>query len=473
MRRCWVLVLALVVLALAAPALAQEKPRSGGELVFAVPSEMPSTWNPAALRVQAVAARSYALSGDNRFGSVADTCDTIQCQVYLGASNERATTNAAITATAGQVRLMNSNGAVARTEFSSSTGGWTAGGTFPAVEDLGDATSSNPHHTWTKSLTDDQIESAYAIGDLTNVEVTSRNNLGEDGGRARNVRITGTSATVNVSGDAFRSKFGLKSDWYSISIPPPATSTTTPTTVPAPPITQPPPAPKPAVLGWVTRNSATPGSPTGTVEYGAAGYHAITCDWDNNGTDTLGVFTAGNWYLRDDMSPGSPTRSFAYGAAGYIPVCGDWDGDGQDSIGVYTAGTWYLRNDVGPGAPQITFSYGYDGATPVVGNWDGSDRAVEIGVYDQGTWYLRNNTGPGQPVQTISYGYAGALPVIGDWNGDGIDGFGVYDQGSWYLRETTSPGRPERQFAYGHPGPVPITGRWSASADGVGIIETR
>jgi len=179
-----------------------------------VPSEMPSSWHAEALKSQAVAARSYALAGDSRFPGLADTCDTIQCQVYLGFSHERPTTNAAVEATAGQVRVNGS--AVARTEFSSSTGGYTAGGTFPAVVDEGDATAANPNHNWAVTLQATVIEQAYpAVGDLLNVEVLERNGLGAEGGRVRRLRLVGSSSNVELTGDAFRSKFGLKSDWFT------------------------------------------------------------------------------------------------------------------------------------------------------------------------------------------------------------------------------------------------------------------
>ncbi len=384
--------------------------------------------------------------------------------MYLGASGEAATTNAAIAATAGQVRML--NGAIARTEFSSSTGGYTTdGATFPAVVDEGDAYTGNPHHNWTSTLTDDQIEAAYpAIGDLQRIEVLERNGLGAEGGRVRRLRLVGATSSLEQTGEQVRSKFSLKSNWFTPAAAAPAgggggggggggaTS---------------------RVLGWVTRSSATAGPPTGNVSYGGEGYIPISCDWDNDGDDTLGVYANGTWYLRDDLAAGAPTRSFAFGAAGYVPVCGDWNGDGQDSIGVYAAGTWYLRNDVGAGSPHITFAYGYAGATPMVGNWDGSDRAVEIGVFDSGSWLLRNDTGPGSPALSFPYGYAGVVPVIGDWNGDGVDGIGVYDAGQWYLRETATAGPPARSFAYGYAGTWPITGHWSAAADGVGIIELR
>lgn len=444
-----------------------------GYLRGVVPSEMPSSWNAAALRAQAVAARSYALAGDNRFGPNFDTCDTIQCQVYLGAS-ENANTNAAIAATAGQVRRHNSNNAIARTEFSSSTGGYTAGGAFPAVEDLGDGHADNPHNKGTAvTISAADIEAKLnTIGDFLRVENITRTGKGPDGGRVTRIDVVGSNARRQLTGDQFRSTFGLKSDWFTAS---PTSAPVTPTTAPGSPTTTAPsnPAAPKGVLYWVTRNSATAGSPSNEVAYGAAGYDTVMCDWDDNGTDTLGVYVGGTWYLRDDMRPGAPTRTFQYGAPGYQPICGDWDGDGRDSIGVYVGGLWYLRNDVGPGAPQISFSYGYAGTEAVVGNWEGGDRSVEVGIYEGGNWYLRNSVNAGPPSFEVRYGFVGPKPVIGDWDGNGIDGFGIYDQGNWYLRETVSPGPPNRAFAYGYAGARSVVGRWTVNQDGIGILETR
>ena len=148
-----------------------------------VPRESPASWGDAdggrgmaALRAQAVAARSYAAAGDTRWGDLhsglgarATTCDDTFCQVYGGAATVSSAgtvtaltdprTDQAVAETAGEVRIR--NGAVARTEFSSSTGGWTAGGTFPAVVDQGDAVSTNPNHSWATSVARSKIESAY------------------------------------------------------------------------------------------------------------------------------------------------------------------------------------------------------------------------------------------------------------------------------------------------------------------------
>jgi SpoIID/LytB domain protein len=181
-----------------------------------VPREMGSSFHPQALRAQAVAARSYARAFD-RDAPYANQCDTTKCQVYGGQGAETANTNAAADATAGEVRRFASNNAVASTEFSSSTGGWTAGGTFPAVADDGDAIGTNPNHAWNATVAVSKIESAWAIGKLSSITVTKRNGLGDWGGRATEVRIQGSSATVTVSGSAFRDKLGLKSDWFRLA----------------------------------------------------------------------------------------------------------------------------------------------------------------------------------------------------------------------------------------------------------------
>lgn len=194
-----------------------------------VPRESPASWGDAnggagmnALMAQAVAARSYAQS-ENRY-SYAKTCDTTACQVYGGAGLNGAPiedprSDRAVSSTAGQAMML--NGQVARTEFSSSSGGYTAGGTFPAVPDLGD--SASPYHNWSVTVRAAQVSSAFGVGALQSVTVLSRNGLGADGGRVTKVRVAGSTKTVDVTGSDFRSALGLKSDWFSVTsaAPPP------------------------------------------------------------------------------------------------------------------------------------------------------------------------------------------------------------------------------------------------------------
>ena len=193
-----------------------------------VPLEMPASWanlgggdGAAAVQVQAVSARSYALA-ENR-ASYARTCDTISCQVYAGravrnngtlTSNEHPLADAAIAATSGVVRMR--DGEVARTEFSSSTGGWTAGGVFPAVEDEGDSISINPNHDWTTTLEVGTVELWFSGRTLDKIETTGRNGFGQDGGRVTELTLTFGDEVFTMTGNEFRRAFGLKSDWFTV-----------------------------------------------------------------------------------------------------------------------------------------------------------------------------------------------------------------------------------------------------------------
>lgn len=87
-----------------------------------IPGEMPPSWLPEALKVQAVAARSYALATDAGAALFDQYADT-RSQVYRGMSAEQPSTNAAARDTAGQV--VTYGGAIATTYYFSSSGGRT------------------------------------------------------------------------------------------------------------------------------------------------------------------------------------------------------------------------------------------------------------------------------------------------------------------------------------------------------------
>ena len=201
-----------------------------------IAKEMSPGWSTAgggkgaqALQAQAIAARSYA-QAENRYPNVAKTCDTTACQVYVGAASrtsvaagfvsvEYPSTDAAVLATAGVVRRVgDANGPVAYAMFAASSGGYTAqGNPFPPVVDLGDATPLNPYHNWTVTLTGGQLSGAYpSIGTFTTLTVLSRNGFGDWGGRVTSVKVQGTASSVTVTGDQFKSKFSLKSNWFNV-----------------------------------------------------------------------------------------------------------------------------------------------------------------------------------------------------------------------------------------------------------------
>jgi hypothetical protein len=91
-----------------------------------VPAEMPATWPAEALKVQAVAARTYALAAiaHPRHHPDADICTTVHCQAY-NASRINPATDAAVKETAGQAILYEGN--LANAYYSANCGGHTVG----------------------------------------------------------------------------------------------------------------------------------------------------------------------------------------------------------------------------------------------------------------------------------------------------------------------------------------------------------
>jgi stage II sporulation protein D len=184
-----------------------------------VAREMPSSWRPAALQAQSIAARTYAVRLRQLYSSRSyDICDTTSCQVYGGVTNEVASTNSAIAATSGQIRTF--QGSPALTQYSSSNGGFSVyGGVpyLPAQADPYDGFSGNPVHTWTKVVSGNTLSTAFpGIGDITSISVTSRVGGGKWGGRAAKVLVRGTKGATTVTGATVRSRLGLRSDWFAL-----------------------------------------------------------------------------------------------------------------------------------------------------------------------------------------------------------------------------------------------------------------
>ena len=180
-----------------------------------VPREMPASWSPAAVRAQAVAARTYAAY--ERDHTTGPLCDTTSCQVYGGYDAEYPASNDAVQMTSHEVLLY--QGAPAFTQFASSSGGWTSAGSVPylsAKRDPYDGWVGNPVHSWSTRVSDALIESKWpGIGNLTRISVTRRDGNGEWGGRVGSVTLVGGQRRVVVSGDTLRAVLGLRSTWVT------------------------------------------------------------------------------------------------------------------------------------------------------------------------------------------------------------------------------------------------------------------
>lgn len=188
-----------------------------------VPKEMPSSWPTAAIQAQSVAARTYAAR--TLGGAVYDICDSSSCQMYTGVASydsvgnrtgtETSQANAAITATANQIRTY--GGAAIFAQYSSSDGGWTVGGSSPyQVAQADPFDTYSPYHNWTVSLSSSAIQAAYpSIGTLRDVAVNQRDGNGDWGGRVVSLTIDGSSGSTTVTGDSFRAAMGLRSNWFT------------------------------------------------------------------------------------------------------------------------------------------------------------------------------------------------------------------------------------------------------------------
>ena len=170
-----------------------------------IPNESPPSWPMAALRAQAVAARSFALTG-RVDGNGFDLYDDTRSQVYEGIATEAARANRAADETKGEV--LRYGGEVAQTFFSACSGGHTEsvqnvffGPPIPYLVGVRDPYDHYcPLHTWTLRFSGAEISAklgAYLQGQLKRVVVTKR------GASPRIVwaRLYGSGGVTRIRGD--------------------------------------------------------------------------------------------------------------------------------------------------------------------------------------------------------------------------------------------------------------------------------
>ncbi len=183
-----------------------------------VPAEAISSWEPAALQAQAIAARSYALATSVN-GDGYDVYDDVRSQVYNGKTVETDNTNAAVKATNGKAALY--NGEVATTFFFSTSGGrtesienaWPGSDPIPYLTSVKDEFDSiSPVHTWSETITGAELDAQlgdWVKGSLQAVRVDKKG----DSGRIVYAEIVGTGGTTRVEGPDLRVRLGLRSTW--------------------------------------------------------------------------------------------------------------------------------------------------------------------------------------------------------------------------------------------------------------------
>ncbi len=183
-----------------------------------VPHESPASWPANALAAQAVAARSYAAYAlAHPRSSAFDICDSTSCQVYQARSFV-ASTDAAITATAGVA--LRYQGQPVFAEFGASTGGWNSAGSqpyLPAQPDPWDNTPANPSSSWTVTVSAATMQANWpSIGTYQGIQILARDGAGMWGGRVVTALVYGSAGSVSVSGGSLEAQLGLRSTYLTI-----------------------------------------------------------------------------------------------------------------------------------------------------------------------------------------------------------------------------------------------------------------
>jgi stage II sporulation protein D len=187
--------------------------------------ESPASWPLEALKAQAVAARTYAITsskGGNGFDHYPDT----RSQVYGGVAAETASTSQAVAETSGQV--VTYAGEPVTTYFFSTSGGQT--------EDVENTTLGDEPLPWLKSVEDpyDDVSPKHRWGPIRMTLAQAQAELaGLVKGRLKGVRViergssprivtadvVGTRGRTRVDGATLRERFGLNDTWaYFTSI---------------------------------------------------------------------------------------------------------------------------------------------------------------------------------------------------------------------------------------------------------------
>ncbi len=197
-----------------------------------VPYEMPSSWQQAAVRAQAVAARTYGVYAvEHPRNKHYDICDTTMCQVY-GGYEQRNASNAvtasdyapAATATSDEVLTYRSQPIFA--QFSASNGGWEDSGGEPYLVSQRDpydtSASGDPYDSMTEKVSASSVASYFGLAKLTGITITGRDGNGAWGGRVVSAKLTGRNSsggktTVRATGYDLQYAFGLGTTLYTVA----------------------------------------------------------------------------------------------------------------------------------------------------------------------------------------------------------------------------------------------------------------
>lgn len=231
--------------------------------------EVPSSWPLEAMRAQAIASRSFALS---KVGKIKSSCDcdiysASQDQSFVGYSKEIEPRygqlwKAAVVSTStddvtGLAILYNSLPIAAY--FFSSSGGQTEsavdvwGTAVPYAISVPDPWSRDPllnskYANWERPIAQALVAGAFGLPDVAAMEITNRRASGKVG---TIVGISSTGKKVQLTGGTFSSRVKLPSGWFDFLGPQMSSAAHAPAPTPTPtptPTLAPRPTPKPTIM---------------------------------------------------------------------------------------------------------------------------------------------------------------------------------------------------------------------------------
>jgi len=180
-------------------------------LASVVGSEMPAAWPQAALRAQAVAARTYALSHRKPLAPY-DMKATVASQVYRGVEAETASTRRAVATTRSQVLVQ--GGGLINAVFHSSSGGSTENSgeiwsrQLPYLVSVPDFDDRNPTRRWEQRFDPGDLRKAFPeIAGAERIDVLESTSTG----RIRRARVLGPRGMLLLRGSELRERLGLRS----------------------------------------------------------------------------------------------------------------------------------------------------------------------------------------------------------------------------------------------------------------------
>ena len=192
-------------------------------LAAVLDGEMPRSFPPEALKAQAVAARSYALTrkiAARDSGQRYHLGATVLSQVYAGVDHEDPEAVAAVAATRGEV-LANGVEPV-EAYFHSSCGGKTESGGAALGRPMSylepvscPCAGHSPYAHWSVTAAERDVLEALGGRGVTDISVISRSATG----RARTVRVQSKSGTREIAATVFREALGyqrLPSLWFDV-----------------------------------------------------------------------------------------------------------------------------------------------------------------------------------------------------------------------------------------------------------------